>query len=262
MANITQVQNNMKYKQAKGSLLAIILFSFVNLFAITFTDSYFLFSAYFTQLFGYMAWMAVEEAAMGLAFVFIFIGALTIVPYLLCFIFAKKHYGWLIGALVLFSIDTVMLLVDSISAISAGDTSFIFDILFHAYALYAIGSAIAAGKKAKKSNEEAVNAPSVNTEISAELTLERRKVVIEREKKFIGCAVMFICFIDGNEAIRVKNGETAEFSIDGNTHELAIMIGDTGRAASIQLREGLGTVNVKVSAKSTFNGVVPVIVNE
>ena len=80
MANITQVQNNMKYKQAKGSLLAIILFSFVNLFAITFTDSYFLFSAYFTQLFGYMAWIAVEEAAMGLAFVFIFIGALTLVP--------------------------------------------------------------------------------------------------------------------------------------------------------------------------------------
>jgi hypothetical protein len=40
------------------------------------------------------------------------------------------------------------------------------------------------------------------------------------------------------------------------------MIGDTGRAVSIQLREGLGTVNVKVSAKSTFNGVVPVIVNE
>lgn len=262
MANITQVQNNMKYKQAKGSLLAIILFSFVNLFAITFTDSYFLFSAYFTQLFGYMAWMAVEEAAMGLAFVFIFIGALTLVPYLLCFIFAKKHYGWLIGALVMFSIDTVMLLIDSISAIAAGDVSFVLDILFHAYALFAIGSAIAAGKKAKKSNEEAMNAPAVNTEVSPELTLERRKVVIEREKKFVGCAVMFICFIDGNEVVGVKNGETVEFNIDGNPHELAIMIGDTGKAASIQIREGLSTVNIKVSAKSTFGGVIPVIVNE
>ena len=87
MANFRQVQSDMKYKQAKGSLLAIILFSLVNLFALTFTDSYFLFSAYFTQLFGYMAWAAAEEAVMGLAFVFIFIGALTLVPYLLCFIF-------------------------------------------------------------------------------------------------------------------------------------------------------------------------------
>ena len=40
------------------------------------------------------------------------------------------------------------------------------------------------------------------------------------------------------------------------------MISDTGKAASIQLREGLSTVNIKVSAKSTFGGVIPVIVNE
>ena len=261
MANFRQVQSDMKYKQAKGSLLAIILFSLVNLFAITFTDSYFLFSAYFTQLFGYMAWAAAEEAVMGLAFVFIFIGALTLVPYLLCFIFAKKRYGWLIAALVMFSLDTLLLLIDSIGAFAAGDISYLLDLVFHAYALYALGSAIAAGKQAKKINEEVATTEAV-TEKSAELTLERRKVVIEREKKFTGCAVAFVCYVDGKETVAVKNGETVEINIDGNAHELAVMIGKTGRADSIQLREGLSTVYVKLSVKSSLSGLTPLITCE
>lgn len=261
MANFRQVQSDMKYKQAKGSLLAIILFSLVNLFALTFTDSYFLFSAYFTQLFGYMAWAAAEEAAMGLAFVFIFIGALTLVPYLLCFIFAKKRYGWLIAALVMFSLDTLLLLIDSIGAFAAGDMSYLLDIIFHAYALFALGSAIAAGKQAKKINEE-VAATEAVTEESAELTLERRKVVLEREKKFTGCAVPFICYVDGKEVAAVKNGETVEINVDGNTHELTVMVVNTGRAASIQLREGLSTVYVKLSVKSSLSGLTPLITCE
>lgn len=259
MATFSQVQSDMKYKQAKGSLLAIILFSFINLFALTFTDSYYLFSSYITQLFGIMAWVALEEASTALVAIFIIIGALTLIPYLLCFIFAKKRVGWMIAALVLFSIDTLLLIIMELPYIAESGITIIIDLVFHAYGIFALATAVKYGLQAKKIKESPVE-PAPITEENAELTLERRTVVIEREKRFVGCSAVFTCYIDGTEVCKIKNGQTTEISIDGNEHEFGVIEAYKGQATSTRLRAGLGTINIKLSAKSTFSGIVPVIV--
>ena len=129
-----------KYGIARSNLLLVILFTLINsVISFAHGNFYFLFSAsipYYVASFS-AAWayspedIGLEPAANPTAILVIgaVIAAVLLVPYLLCWIFSKKHYGWMIAALVLFSLDSVWLLLNF-------HISLILDILFHAYVLY------------------------------------------------------------------------------------------------------------------------------
>ena len=128
-----------KYGIARSNLLLVILFTLINsVISFAHGNFYFLFSAsipYYVASFS-AAWayspedIGLEPAANPTAILVIgaVIAAVLLVPYLLCWIFSKKHYGWMIAALVLFSLDSVWLLLNF-------HISLILDILFHAYVL-------------------------------------------------------------------------------------------------------------------------------
>ncbi len=260
MTGFNKMKNDMQFKQAKISLLFIIIFSAVNLFTIIFGDLYFLFSSYITTLFAYMGYAWYVEGAIAVAFVFIAIGIISLVPYILCYIFAKKHVGWLIGALVLFSIDSVLVLIDFVSLILIGDISMLIDVLFHAYAIYALAVAIKYGYKVKEDKEAPIEEDTyIPTEYSEEMAQVTRKLVIERKKAFTSIGTILICYIDGKEVCRLKNGASATVTVDGNPHKFDVLEPQSYKSASVEIREGYGTKNILLTAKAAYRGVTPFI---
>ena len=139
-----------KYRNARNNLLLVIIFSLINIVLCAVgSDTYFLFSAtipYFISILGVT--YALEYGLTASIYVGCIIAVIFVVPYLLCWIFSKKHYGWIIGALVYFILDTVFLLVFFL------DVSMLMDILFHVWVLVALIIGIVNGKKFKNLPED------------------------------------------------------------------------------------------------------------
>ena len=136
-----------RYKRARSSLLLMMLFTVINTVQAAMGSlSYFVFSdylAYYCALFGRAFY---EESGLML---YIVVGcafaALILLPYLLCWIFSKKRRGWLIAALVMFIIDTVLVIVDAIGFM---EISYLMDIAFHIWLIVELILGIRVGKEA------------------------------------------------------------------------------------------------------------------
>ncbi len=151
--NVAQKVGEQKYRIARSSLLIVVILSVVNLFSLIFTESYFLFSSYITLIIGAVgaeSYIADPSNTIFLV-VIIVLGIISVLPYLVCWIFSKKKVGWLIGALVLFAFDTLLLFIDAISVM---DFTFLLDLAIHAYFIYEMVVAVKFGLKKKKEEQE------------------------------------------------------------------------------------------------------------
>ena len=264
--NMMQMQRDAKYKSARASLIMILVASVINIFSIAFADSYFLFSSYFTTLLAALgATLYVETGFMALFVVFALLALVSLVPYLLCFIFSKKHPGWMIAALVLFSLDTLLLLLDFVAALLIGDFSMLIDMAFHVYAIVCLALAVKHGLAAKKAPapEAAPAAPLITAdgEVAAadadaadEATLVARTIVIQRKKGYVGCAVALRCYLDGVQVGELKNGAKLELTTSSSAHELMLMTpaGDAATATVSAGDEGhCYTVSMKMGMTAT-----------
>ena len=137
-----------RYRRARGSLLAMMIFTVINtVIAATGSYTYYVFSdylAYYCALYGRAFY---EESGGMSAYLVVGCGAaaLILVPYLLCWIFSKKRRGWLIAALVLFSIDTALVIWDAIGFM---EFSYLLDVVMHIWLIVELVLAIRAGKEA------------------------------------------------------------------------------------------------------------------
>ncbi len=132
-----------KYKHARLMLLLVVICTVINLFTATFLDVYFRFSATVPMIFPVIGAGLAEELGNN-AYLYAMFGAgvLLVVPYLLCWIFSKKHAGWMIAALVFFSLDCILLLLSF-------DFSMIMDILFHGLVMFYLITGVVTGFKLK-----------------------------------------------------------------------------------------------------------------
>lgn len=153
------------YRAGQIDLLAIIIFTVVNVvLTLTASGSYFLFSAFIPFEFLYSAMLLCGkfpaewyEGLEGFEFFdeSMFYAAIVVVVvflaiYTVCLVFSSKNrYGWLIAALVVFSLDTLYLL-------TMFDVSFIVDLAIHVIAIVGLARAVHAGHQLKKipSDEE------------------------------------------------------------------------------------------------------------
>jgi hypothetical protein len=244
--NIQKLQSEAKYKSARMSLLAIVIFSVVNIFSITFADSYFLFSSYITQILSAVGAMFYFEIGNALLVVlFIILALLSVVPYFLFWLLSKNHPGCMIGALVLFSVDSVVFLVDFVVLLLEGDLSFIIDLVFRVWALGSLIMAVKYGFEAKK-HADSIPAVSPTDFYTNDTTFEQnenamitRSITLIRPKRFAGMAAQFLCSADGQSVGKLANGKTLTFTLDGNAHELIV-----------QLPNGLAMCGVSVPAGS------------
>lgn len=156
-----------KFNNARGNLLAAVAFTVINI-VLLFVDasSYFLFSIFVPYFITLMAMMVTgklpaefytEEWA-GYEFfdtsVFVVVLVIAIVIlglYLLCWFLSKKNkVGWLVFALVIFCIDTLLMLYFQ------GISESIMDIIFHVWVIVSLTSGIIAYNKLKKLPEEEI----------------------------------------------------------------------------------------------------------
>jgi hypothetical protein len=137
----------MKYKRSRANLLLVIIASLVNLFTIALNRSYFYFSAAMPSLLLDISVQENPEVVFADLLIPIVVGIILTVPYLLCWIFSKKRVGWMVAALVFFSMDCLLLLLTF-------DVSMIADILIHAWVMFYLITGVMHGFKLKKMPED------------------------------------------------------------------------------------------------------------
>ena len=174
-----------KFGQSRHNILLVVIFTAINIFLlVTNSNSYFLWSAYVPYILADLGMLlcgyyppevyggdTTEMAFLGTGFfvVMMVIIAVILVLYLLSWIFSKKERnGWLIFALVFFSLDTViMLLMRELSS------DVIIDVAFHAWVIVSLSKGVSAGAKLKKLPPETEEIIAVATEpVSEELQAE------------------------------------------------------------------------------------------
>ena len=160
-----------KYNTARINLLLMIGFTVLNVILfIVGADIMMLFSAtvpYYAMIFG-----IVFEDPIFLVFCIV-IAAVSVLAYLLCWIFSKKHYGWMIGALVLFILDTLAM---AGLFLAVGEVSGIMDALMHIWILYYLITGVSSGAKLANMPAEEPVAVEVSENENAEETTESAAV--------------------------------------------------------------------------------------
>ena len=138
-----------KVKNARFSLLLVLIFTVVNLvFLLTDGNTYFLFSAsvpYYLTAFG--MGMDLELGGSVFTTTALVISAVILAAYLLCWIFSKKRIGWYVVALVLFAIDTALLVLLALEFAILKDS--IMDLVFHGWVVLELCQALSCHKKLK-----------------------------------------------------------------------------------------------------------------
>ena len=125
------------YENARYAILGLILFTVLNIVLYyTGSDTYYVATVFLSYFL-----VAMLENAAGLV-----LAALVLAPYVLCFFLSKKKYAWMIVALVLVCIDTLVLLLLLLAFGVVG--AFALDILFHILAIVMLAIGVKNGKAA------------------------------------------------------------------------------------------------------------------
>jgi hypothetical protein len=153
-----------RYASSRHNILLVLLFTAINVFLLlTNSNTYFLFSAYIPyaivdlgmflcgkypeEFYGDLS--QYEFLGTGVLAIFVAVAAVICVLYLLCWLLSKKkRVAWMIIALVLFVLDTVLMFLGGVSADS------IIDVVFHGWVILSLSLGIAAHFKLKKLPEE------------------------------------------------------------------------------------------------------------
>ena len=156
LGNVNQNTTDDLRRQSQSNrhtLLMVIIFTAVNL-AMLVSDAgrYFLFSAsvpyYLTAFCIGMDYGLGVDGIGRFTTVALVISAVIIAVYLLCWLLGKKKSGWYVVALVMFTLDTLVLL--AMTLLLDIFTESIMDLVFHAMVIFSLFQLIAAEKKMKK----------------------------------------------------------------------------------------------------------------
>ena len=161
-------------KRGRSNLLAMLVFTAINtVLYITKASMYFPFSAFFPQV--AMA-VGYEFYAYNGNVMILIVGIIaTLISmgiYLLCYGMSKLDMRWLIGAMVIFSIDTIAMVY---FLLPISDTSIVVDFAFHGWVLFYLIKATIAISKFKK-------LPIEDTRSFSESTEEKEETIMESEE--------------------------------------------------------------------------------
>ena len=247
-----------KYNNSRQSILLLFIFSVINIFTISTLSTYFLFSAYLPQVLISLAYLDPS-----LTPVMVILSILYILPYLLCYIFSKKKAGWMVAALVLFSVDSLVFLIDFFAYLAAGDLSFIIDLIFRIYVLASLIIGVVNRKQAvlvangvqENAANENVNQGS-ETEGNVDFYDTTRQLTVHRKKKFVGCAVAIVVYANGKELGKLKSGQTETFTVPARAFHLRVAFSNGLSDNSIEIAAGESPIAYEVVPKMGFTASV------
>lgn len=274
MDPVTRQQKIRKYKDGTYALWLFAGLSIVNVFLITYLDSYFLFSSHILTL--------VISVLKDLTEVYVnlIVALIFMIPCVICAIFSSKRYGFMIAGLVLISLDTLFLVSDVIMTLSyEALRAYAFDIVFHVAAIVVIAIALKnkdAIKLMKAGFNENVNVPdSLTSEVlpSGETVMvlddtdvvttettetqnegafseytsasekedadkdKKRLITIIRPKNFYACLVKFEVVVDGVVVGILRNGGLLKVMLSNEAHALYVQVSN-GNSEMLQITSG------------------------
>ena len=230
-----------RYKSSRVSLLLLIIFTSVNIvLLVTQSNTYFLFSAtipyfvvdmgmYLTGMYPpeYYAETGMIEFMDSSVFVFaISVAVLLLLLYFVCWLLSGKHKtGWLVTALVFFSLDTVaMIWLYGISS------DMIMDVLFHVWVIVDLAGGIRACVMYNKAPAEPAVDPAAAFAPEGEAredSMPMRAADMEvKARIFIKTEIL------GKEVIYRRVKRTNELVVDGKVYAEAEMLIETAHSLS------------------------------
>ncbi len=253
--NLQKIRSDAQYSNGRRSLLIVMIFSVINLFAIPFAERYFLFSAYLSQLFAEIGAISYwETGEIYYVAVGTLLGIISLLPYLMCYIFSKKHPGWMLGATIVFGLETILVAFDAISFLAEGETMMIFDIVFHIYALITLIQGTKYGFiKKKLDGNEPVETSCENVEAQTGQAELVRNLRVIRQKGFVGSAMNLTILVNGEPVAQIGNNSTTDIRIPEASVPFTVMTPDGGTVNTVTVPEGLSDVSYTVSLKTGFS---------
>ncbi len=255
MATTNFSPNVSKLNNARLCILLTVIFSAVNIILANF-GIYLIYSTYFSTLIVNVGVVMKVESGMDIYFIVAAVLALiSLVPYLLSWIFSKKHPVWFIICLVLFALDTLFITFEAIPLLAEGDFSIVLDLIIHVIILIELIAGVKAGyalkKEANNVTEPYTAEPLIN-EVENSLANVTREITITRVKSFIGAAMAYHIFVNGELVGSLTNGETKTITAPANKFELAIAISNGLASNRITVEEGVENANYNVQTKMGF----------
>ena len=150
--DVTMVKTQaVKFNRARNNLLAVVAFTVINLLALTFDINFmFLFSAFVPQIL-----LIILEYALGGHIGLIVALACTTV-YVLCYAMSKRWRAFILVALILFALDTIVML--GAMFLSGAFADFMFNVAFHAWILFYLITGTVAWAKLRRVTPEELKA--------------------------------------------------------------------------------------------------------
>ena len=134
-----------RYDNARSNLMLMIVFTLINMLLLIFkVNMVMLFSATVPYI---LMGVAVMSGVKSLFIICLSVSVISVSMYFLCWLFSKEKVGWMAAALVLFLVDTALLVYLSVVA---GDTSVVLDFVIHIWVLYYLINGVRYGYKLKK----------------------------------------------------------------------------------------------------------------
>lgn len=223
--NVPQVEENKQeklkrqYATARTNLLLMLVLTVVNIFLIFVEADYMLlFSAtvpYFSVLVG------VSDLTGMLLAPSIVIALVALTLYLLCWIFSKKHIGWMIAALVLFIIDTVVM---AVLYFLAEDFSGIFDALIHIWVLFYLIMGVNSGSLLSKMSEVITCDERIPNEDEVPTQEIRNSIYLRVADLDVKARILLESDVLGHKVCYRRVKRTNELVIDGYVYDEVQML--------------------------------------
>lgn len=262
-----------KIKKYRNGIVAIILFaafSVANVFAYAFLDQVYLFSSYFTLI----LIDVLLSASQSLLWVALISTLVLLAPHVICAIFARKHYGFMIAALVLISLDTTLVAIDLVMSYSS---LMLINLICHIAIIVDIivavcnKNAVAYMKEARYLNANASkplsttvtpdgqtipvlldgDADSLGGSACSEIE-QKRQVVVSRKASFMAAFANFEVIIDGVVVGTLKNGGTLTVLISTDAHALYVRF-SSGQSELLQITSGTDDKHYVVTPVMKFS---------
>ena len=243
-----------KYLNTRHYLLLLIVASALTIITVILNNSYFLISSYITQLLMAIGSELTYESGDNLYLIIsAVLAVIFLIPYLLCYIFSKKRVGWMVAALVIYGLESLVFWSDFLTLLLYGDFSGIVDCVFRIFVIVNLILSVRYGFKMKNEEELAAAAPIMeaseeeNTESGEPATV--RTLTVTRKKNFTGSMIPMVCYANGTEICTLKNGESATVQVTGEAFELLAELSNQMVRGAVMVPEGSSAISYRVVLK-------------
>lgn len=228
---------NQRYKMARNNLLLVILFTLINCgLALLGGGTYFLFSAfipymlvtvgmdlsgkfpedYYLDVYGEKP-ENLNLLGDGFLVVMVVLAVIGLVLYFLAWLLSKNHkVGWLIFALVFFSMDTVATFL-----IAGLDITMIIDYLFHAWVIFELARGIHVHFKWKNMEEDPIPvvAGSENAAEAGESSDLQDSPILRNMDRDVKNRILAETEYSGHKIVYRRVGKVNELIVDGAVYD-------------------------------------------